>query len=209
MWRAADEVGQFIGVVDGVCGGLTARNRLELMSAEARAATVYWDGVARVLPCEFGFRNRVTRGAQDLFNMALNYGYGILYAQVWSAVSLAGLDPYAGFLHVDRPGRPSLVLDLIEEFRQQTVDRVLVRLSNRRQLGLEHGDGGDGGQGTGELSKHQRETIAAAVIDRLAEPVTYGGKKMPFKNVIARQARAVARVLREGGGTYTPFHIRW
>ena len=56
--------------------------------------------------------------AKDLFNAILNYGYGVLYAQIEQAIILAGLDPYAGFLHADRPGKPSLVLDLIEEFRQ-------------------------------------------------------------------------------------------
>jgi len=56
-------------------------------------------------------------------NSALNYGYGILYGQVWGAVMNAGFEPFAGFLHLDRPGKPSLVLDLIEEFRQPIVDR--------------------------------------------------------------------------------------
>ena len=52
---------------------------------------------------------RETRGALDRFNSALNYGYGILYSQVEKAVTLAGLDAYGGFLHADRPGKPSLV----------------------------------------------------------------------------------------------------
>ena len=60
-------------------------------------------------------------------NALLNYGYGILYSQVWSALTLAGLEPFAGFLHVDRPGKPSLVLDFIEEFRQPIVDQGRVR----------------------------------------------------------------------------------
>ncbi|MER3513307.1 MAG: CRISPR-associated endonuclease Cas1, partial [Chloroflexota bacterium] len=60
-----------------------------------------------------------------------NYGYGILYGQVERALVLAGLDPYAGFIHVDRPGKPSLVLDLIEEFRQAVVDRTVLGLVNK------------------------------------------------------------------------------
>ena len=51
--------------------------------------------------------------------------------RVWGAIELAGLDPFAGFLHVDRPGKPSMVLDLIEEFRQQVVDRTVFGLVNR------------------------------------------------------------------------------
>jgi CRISPR-associated protein Cas1 len=61
-------------------------------------------------------------------NSALNYGYGILYTQVWGALMNAGLEPFAGFLHVDRPGKPSLVLDVIEEFRQPIVDRAVIAM---------------------------------------------------------------------------------
>ncbi len=50
------------------------------------------------------------------------------------AVSYAGLDPYAGYLHADRPGKPSLVLDLMEEFRQQVVDRTVITLLSKRVL---------------------------------------------------------------------------
>jgi hypothetical protein len=57
-------------------------------------------------------------GVGLLLNAALNYGYGMLRAQVRQALLLAGLEPNAGFLHADRPGKPSLTLDQIEEFRQ-------------------------------------------------------------------------------------------
>ena len=62
----------------------------------------------------------------------MNYGYGFLYGQVEQAITLAGLDPYGGFLHADRPGKPSLVLDMIEEFRQTVVDRTVIGLVNKR-----------------------------------------------------------------------------
>lgn len=77
------------------------------------------------------FEGREHRGATDQVNAALNYGYGILYAQVWGAIMNAGLEPFAGFLHVDRPGKPSLVLDLIEEFRQPLVDRPVIAAFNK------------------------------------------------------------------------------
>jgi CRISPR-associated protein Cas1 len=63
---------------------------------------------------ELDWPGRQTQGATDPLNAALNYCYGVLYAQVERALVLAGLDPYGGFLHVDRPGKPSLTLDLIE-----------------------------------------------------------------------------------------------
>src|SRR5881409_3033564 len=81
---------------------------------EGRAAQGYWSQIASIIPAELAWPGRETRGATDPFNAALNYGYGILYGQVEQALTLAGLDPYGGFLHADRPGKRSLVLDLIE-----------------------------------------------------------------------------------------------
>ena len=91
------------------------RIRARLLNVEGRAAQVYWAGVRHILPADFAWPGRETRGARDPFNMALNYGYGVLYGQVERALVLAGLDAYAGFVHTDRPGKPSLTLDMIEE----------------------------------------------------------------------------------------------
>lgn len=101
------------------------------MGLEGYAATVYWEAARSLLSPELGWHGRETRGAQDLVNMALNYGYGVLYSHTERAVVLAGLDPYGGFLHEDRPGKPSLVLDLVEEFRQMVVDRTVFGLLNK------------------------------------------------------------------------------
>lgn len=104
--------------------------REKFMNVEGRAAALYWSGVKAILPPGL-FEGREHRGAGDVVNVLLNYGYGILYAQVWTALTLAGLEPFGGFLHVDRPGKPSLVLDFIEEFRQPVVDRVVFALLNK------------------------------------------------------------------------------
>ncbi|MGH2592581.1 MAG: CRISPR-associated endonuclease Cas1, partial [Anaerolineae bacterium] len=105
--------------------------RSELMGIEGRAAQRYWGAIKQVLPEECGWPGREGRGASDPVNGALNYGYGILYGQVERALVLAGLDPYAGFAHADRPGKPSLTLDFIEEFRQPVVDRTVFGLVNK------------------------------------------------------------------------------
>ncbi len=102
-----------------------------LLNLEGRAGALYWECVQRLLPTG-RFTTRNHRGAVDDVNALLNYGYGMLYSHVWSVLSLAGLEPFAGFLHVDRPGKPSLVLDFIEEFRQSVVDRVVFAMINKR-----------------------------------------------------------------------------
>ena len=77
--------------------------RLEVMNLEAQGARHYWEAARHLvhLPPGAEWYGRETRGPTDLVNQCLNYGYGILYAQVERAVLLAGLDPYAGFLHED------------------------------------------------------------------------------------------------------------
>lgn len=106
----------------------------ELLVVEAHAAKAYWAGVSYLLPEDIGFKHRYTRNnppsdGMDPFNVALNIGYGLLKKEVWRAVFLAGLNPYFGFLHKPRGGRPALVLDLMEEFRPISVDRPLIGLA--------------------------------------------------------------------------------
>lgn len=101
--------------------------RKEVMGIEARAARSYWSALATVIPKDVGFEGRDQDGT-DQFNIALNYGYGLLYSECWKALVLAGLDPYAGFLHTDRSGKPTLVFDFVEMFRVVAVDSLLVRL---------------------------------------------------------------------------------
>ncbi|MEM3088013.1 MAG: CRISPR-associated endonuclease Cas1, partial [Candidatus Bathyarchaeia archaeon] len=109
--------------------------RQTLMNLEAEGARIYWDSIKQILPAELEFPGRQTRGARDPFNAMLNIGYQtILFPEVWKAVSYAGLDPYAGYLHADRPGKPSLVLDLMEEFRQQIVDRTIIGLVTKNVI---------------------------------------------------------------------------
>ena len=108
------------------------------------------------------FETREHRGAPDAVNSALNYGYGILYTQVWGAIMNAGLEPFAGFLHVDRPGKPSLVLDLIEEFRQPIVDRAVIAALTKG-LKLETREG--------LLTDESRRAVAGAVLERLESEV--------------------------------------
>lgn len=101
----------------------------ELRSTEAEAARIYWASVALLIPKELGFEGR-DQDSGDPANTSLNYAYGILYGECWRALVLAGLDPYAGFLHEDRSGKPVLVFDFVEMFRF-IADSVLLGLFRR------------------------------------------------------------------------------
>lgn len=185
--------------------------RQRLMSLEAEAARAYWSAIGQIVPEEFGFKGRVTRGATDPFNVMLNFGYQvILFPEVWKAIYYAGLDPYAGFLHADRPGKPSLVLDLMEEFRQQTVDRILIGLVSRREIKSDEIFTSESVSGEKRLlNKGVTEKLIEAFLGRLETPVIFGGRRGPLKGFIYSQARAITRFLIGDIGDYRPFILGW
>jgi len=180
-------------------GAGVAEIRNELLGLEGSSSRVYWEGVKELIGGRTEFMGRVHRGAADAVNAMLNYGYGILYSHVWGAVVCAGLEPFAGFLHVDRPGKPSLVLDLVEEFRQPVVDRTVISYVNLGELMNMEG---------GLLDGPTRKNLSQKVINRLESKETYQGKKYQIRSIIQIQARNLASFLR-GERNYKPFSFKW
>lgn len=175
--------------------------RAAILSAEGRAAQKYWGGVKKALRQDLDWPGRRTRGAKDPFNSALNYGYGVLYGQVEKALILAGLDPYGGYLHVDRPGKPSLVLDLIEEFRQAVVDRTVIGMVNKGIAIQQDAERG--------LTLETRRDLALRVLERLETTARYEKKEHPLKHILQMQARHLATYIRGERETYVPFVCSW
>ncbi|MFB3918281.1 MAG: CRISPR-associated endonuclease Cas1 [Terriglobales bacterium] len=174
--------------------------RQPLMGIEGVSGRVYWEAVQEIIQDKVTFGGRVTRGTMDEFNSLLNYGYGILYAQVWGAVLNAGLEPFAGFLHVDRPGKPSLVLDLVEEFRQPVVDRVALAFVNL---------GTPVQMQNGILIAETKSAFAEKIMARLSTPEPYQGKHFQIRSVIQQQARRLASFLRGDSLRYSTFSFKW
>jgi CRISPR-associated protein Cas1 len=198
---AAAEIGDTLAELERVPGEQIEAVRDQLLSIEGRAAQRYWHAIGLLIPAELGWPGRETRGARDPFNAALNYGYGILYAQVERALVLAGLDPYGGFLHADRPGKPSLVLDAVEEFRQAVVDRALVAIVNKG-FALDQDD-------AGLLTSAVRKRIAEKVLERLEATELYEGKRQTLRIILQAQARHAATFLRGDRSPYEPFVASW
>jgi len=184
----------------GQSGQVVEVGRMSLMGFEGQAAQRYWHGVRQVVQVG-DWPGRVGRGATDPTNSALNYGYGILYGQIERAIVLAGLDPYAGFIHADRPGKPSLVLDLIEEFRQPIVDRSIFALLNLGTA-IEVDE-------AGQLTEGAKKAIVGRVLERLDKAEKYEGKSVPLKQIIQCQARHVATFLRGDRAEYEGFEVKW
>lgn len=182
-----------------VQGSTVSEKRAELMGTEGVAARLYWEGFKLIVKEKAEFMGREHRGTEDPLNALLNYGYGILYGHVWGAVANAGLEPFAGFLHVDRPGKPSLVLDLVEEFRQPVVDRTVIAFVNLSQKIEMSG---------GMLDEDTRRAIAEKVLERLGSLEPYRGQHYQIRSIIQMQARALVSFLR-GKSPYKPFSFRW
>ena len=183
--------------------------RQQLMNLEAEGARFYWDSIRQVLPPELDFKGRETRGARDSFNAMLNFGYQtILFPEVWKAVSYAGLDFYAGFLHADRPGKPSLVLDLMEEFRQQLVDRTLVGLITKNVIKPGEILATEVVEEGRVLSKEVIKVLLTSFQERLDSTVMFSGQRGSIKSFVQLQARCVVRFLLQEA-EYVPFSLGW
>lgn len=199
LLEAAGSVRKLRKSVLEVAGGNPDQVRAPLLGLEGTGGRLYWDAVAGLVPERLGFRKRMHQGAPDPLNAALNYGYGILTSHVWGAAMNAGLDPFAGLLHTDRSGKPSLALDLVEEFRQPVVDRPLLGWVVK------------GGKLTlvkGMLDEASRQEVAGRVMLRLTAKEEHRGKSQQVRSIVQGQARMAASALR-GYRRYVPFSFQW
>lgn len=185
--------------------------REEILGIEGRASNYYWNAVKLVFSSEYKFEGRRgldekhSRYAQDIINAMLNYGYAVLYSECVRAVELAGLDPYAGFLHSDRSGRTSLALDLMEEFRQQIVDKAVIKLISYKQV--KHNEC-ELRNFVCMLEDSARRTLLGEILERLEKRTQYAGRNLTYSAIIQSQARKIARFLRQEG-SYKGFWQRW
>lgn len=157
---------------------------------------------------EFPMNGRSRRPPLDRVNCLLSFLYALMTHDCVSALTAAGLDPDVGFLHADRPGRPSLALDLVEEFRTLVVDRLVLALINRQQLGPTDFIPRDGG--AVELTTNGRKTLVQAFVARKREEVTHPllGTKVRVGQLPFLQAKLLARHLRGDAEGYPPCILR-
>jgi len=168
-----------------------AKIRERLMLLEARISAYYWDCVKDLLPDELGFAKRDRHGARDLVNMLLNYGYGFLYQRLWNAVTKAGLNPCVSFLHAFQASKPTLVYDLIEEFRQPFVDRTIFSLLTKGKKGADMKVDGT----TGYLDQRTKNVVTKAMLHRLGGLTSYRGEKVKSEEIIELQVKDLVEAI--------------
>ena len=116
-----------------------ARTLDEVMGIEGACSNAYFDALGACVPADVTFDGRSRRPPRDLPNAALSYGYAILLSECVGALHAAGLEPSLGVAHAPTDKRPSLALDLIEQFRPLLVDQTAMALLRTRKLRPEHG----------------------------------------------------------------------
>jgi CRISPR-associated protein Cas1 len=180
-----------------------------LLGCEGAGSAAYFGVFGRLIKCNWphGFTRRVRRPPTDPVNALLSYGYTILTAQVASAVAGVSLDPYIGYLHSSRYGKPALALDLLEEFRPVIVDAVVLGMFNNRQLTAEDFEQ--------ELNSYRlrdaaRRRFLEKFEERLQEIVVHPvfGYRIPYRRCIELQARLVSKYLLGEIPAYVPFAVR-
>lgn len=179
-----------------------------LRGMEGDAAQLYFgvfDSLIRVSTPAMRFKGRTKRLPLDRVNALLSFLYTLLTHDCRSALESVGLDPAVGFLHRDRPGRPSLALDLMEDFRPVMADRLALSLINRRQLG--EGDFEVGDNGAVTLNEASRKIVLCAWQDRKKESLQHSfiQESAPFGLFPFLQAQLLARHLRGDLDGYPPF----
>ncbi len=179
-----------------------------LRGLEGEAAQAYFgiiDHLIRVPDAAMHFGGRSRRPPMDAANALLSFLYTLLTHDCRSALETVGLDPAVGFLHRDRPGRPSLALDLVEEFRPVLADRLALSLINRKQLSARDFMNMDNGAVL--LKEDARKTVLTAYQDRKRETLrhTFLDEKVEVGLFPAIQAQLLARHLRGDLDAYPPF----
>ena len=152
----------------------------ELMGYEGQIAHLYWQGLSKVLDTKVDFEGRVTKGANDLVNASLNYGYAILQGRVHHHAVKAGLSINISFLHALDQSKPTLVFDLIEEFRAFVVDRTIVSMINNQEpLKLDKEN---------RLDRKSRQLIAKNVLEKIGSFTTHKNASKKVDTIISEQA---------------------
>ncbi len=179
----------------------------KIRGAEGMASQQYFSVFSFMLKQQredFAFTTRSRRPPRDRINCLLSFAYALIRHDCIAALTTIGLDPFVGFLHVDRPNRPSLALDLMEEFRPWLADRLAVTLINRQQIGPQHFVEREGG--AVEFNEAGRKLLIKAYQERKQETLNHPllDQNLRLAQMPYVQARLLARYLREDVTDYVP-----
>ncbi len=165
-----------------------------IMGVEGISASYYFEylRVMNLFPTTFEYRTK--RHSEEITNIALNYGYAILFNFIYKSCINAGLEPYYGVLHSVRSAKPSLVLDIMEEYRSFVVDRNIIKLRSKLANVKEF--------------DAVKKDVAKSILTTLTKRYKYNHKKLTLESIIQRQVYKISGYF-SGQAKYKPYIFRW
>jgi len=175
---------------------------------EGQAARAYFAVWGQAFSGELRFERRTRRPPKNPVNALLGLGYSLLTQNLMAACEIVGLDPYDGFFHADKHGRPALALDLVEEFRAVIVDSLVRTLVNKQMVNEK--DFRPGPQGGVYLTRRGLKLFFTQYSHRLNTRVIhpYYGKRLSYQQCFEVQARLLRKVVEGKLDKYPPFVIK-
>jgi CRISPR-associated protein Cas1 len=183
----------------------------QIRGYEGQGAHLYFEVFAlhlRQQREDFAFTTRSRRPPRDAINCLLSYLYALIRHDCIAALTATGLDPFVGYLHTERPNRPALALDLMEEFRPLLADRLAITLINRRQITKNDFIMREGG--AVEFTAAGRKAVIAAYQTRKQDVVHHPllDQECRLGHLMLTQARILARHLRGDIPKYLPYLLK-
>jgi CRISPR-associated protein Cas1 len=202
--KAIDGIDRMLARLEG------ARDINVVRGLEGQGASLYFSAFRRLLKQDMGFKKRVYYPPTDPVNALLSFGYTLLLNELVGAVQLVGLDPYLGFFHAIDYGRPSLALDIEEEFRPIIIDSVVLYVVNKRVLTPSDFTKPQGRKKAVYLSEHGRHAFIKAYEHRVNTKVTYPltGERNTYRRCFELQVRQLARFILGEEREYRPMTMK-
>jgi CRISPR-associated protein Cas1 len=202
--EAVDGLQQSIGKVEH------AADIASLQGIEGYSGVLYYGAFRNLLKYDLGFRARVRRPPRDPVNLLLSFGYTLLVYAAQAAVRTVGLDPFIGFLHSTEYSKPSLALDIMEEFRPVIVDSIVLRVINSRILTEKDFEKASDYEGMVRLTPEAIKTFLHHYEERMQttiiNPVT--NTHADYRRSLELQARQIARIVTGQQRSYKPFVVK-
>jgi len=165
-----------------------------IMGVEGASAAYYFRYLREMKLLPESFKVRTKRHSEEITNIALNYGYAILFNFIYKASINAGLEPYYGVLHSTRSAKPSLILDIMEEYRSFVVDRNIIKLKSKLSKAKEFDT--------------VKKEVAKAILTTLSKKHKYNHRKLTLESIIQRQLYRISGYFCEQS-KYKSYIFRW
>lgn len=197
-------VNEIASISDAIMLASNVTTTDELMGLEGIGSKAYFEAFRKSIKQNLGFQERNRRPPKDPVNAMLSFGYTILYHKVLAAIEQAGVDPFMSNLHANQNSRPSLALDLMEEFRHFVIDTVVLRIVNLVQVRNEHftytPDKGV------LMSEYAIATLVREIQSRLGNSYYYPreNRKLELQDQIIKQTYLYRESVEKGMEVYQP-----